>query len=43
MVLGAYEGVEGIPKEFQGSLNHWKSSEEMLSKLPLLRQHDKEL
>lgn len=36
MVLGAYHGASGIPKYLRDSLNAWKESEEMLSRLPLL-------
>merc|ERR1711871_328950 len=37
MVLGAMQGLEGIPEEWQSSLNHWQSSEPLLAKLPLLK------
>merc|ERR1711988_2024875 len=36
MVLGAKEGLEGIPQKWKSTLNHWDSSEALLSKLPLL-------
>merc|ERR1712070_872486 len=37
MVLGAKEGVAGIPKKYRDTLNHWKTSEALLAKMPLLR------
>jgi len=37
MVLGAKEGVGGIPEKWKSTLNHWSSSEALLAKLPLLR------
>jgi len=37
MVLGAMQGVEGIPEEWRSTLNHWKTSEALLNKLPMLR------
>lgn len=37
MVMGAYHGVEAIPKDLRESLNHWKKSEKLLQKLPLLQ------
>jgi len=37
MVLGAYNGVEAIPKEWKESLDQWDYCEKMLNKLPLLR------
>ena len=36
MVLGAYHGVEAIPKSFRDGLNHWDHSEELLATMPLL-------
>merc|ERR1712187_379229 len=35
-VLGAYLGVEAIPEDLKNTLNAWKKSEKLLSKLPLL-------
>ena len=35
-VLGAYHGVDAIPRAFKEGLNQWEHSEELLSKLPLL-------
>merc|ERR1719506_145888 len=32
MVLGAYHGVEKVPKELRTSLNAWKKSEKLLAK-----------
>lgn len=43
MVLGAKQGVEGIPQKWKSSLNHWKSSEALLAKLPLLQAPRAEL
>jgi len=37
MVLGAMEGLEGIPQKWKSTLNHWDSSEALLAKLPLLK------
>ena len=37
MVLGAYKGVNAIPKEWKSTLEQWDYCEEMLNKLPLLR------
>jgi ADP-ribosylglycohydrolase len=37
MVLGAYKGVNAIPKEWKESLDEWDYCEDMLNKLPLLR------
>jgi len=37
MVLGAYNGVEAIPKEWKESLDQWDYCEKMLNQLPLLR------
>ena len=37
MVLGAYKGVNAIPKEWKESLDEWDYCEEMLNKLPLLK------
>eukprot|EP00933_Yihiella_yeosuensis_P000047 TRINITY_DN10007_c0_g1_i1.p1 TRINITY_DN10007_c0_g1~~TRINITY_DN10007_c0_g1_i1.p1 ORF type:complete len:383 (+),score=88.59 TRINITY_DN10007_c0_g1_i1:183-1331(+) len=38
LVLGAYHGVDAIPKEFQKSLNAWGKCEKMLRSLPLLKK-----
>merc|ERR1711918_252527 len=32
MVLGAKEGVEGIPEAWKSALNHWKKSSALLGK-----------
>merc|ERR1711871_176536 len=37
MVLGAKDGVESIPAAWKSTLNHWKTSDQLLDKLPLLR------
>merc|ERR1712217_130409 len=37
MVLGAYHGTTAIPKDLKSTLNHWKKSEALLKKLPLLQ------
>lgn len=37
MVLGAMQGLEGIPAKWQDTLNCWKSADNLLNKLPLLR------
>ena len=37
MVLGAYKGVEAIPKEWRETLDQWNYCDELLSKLPLLK------
>jgi len=37
MVLGAYKGVNAIPKEWKDNLDDWEYCEEMLNKLPLLK------
>jgi ADP-ribosylglycohydrolase len=37
MVLGAYKGVNKIPKEWKETLTQWKYCEEMLNELPLLK------
>ena len=40
MVLGAYHGIDGALHDhpsLRDGLNHWNDSEELLSKLPLLR------
>ena len=36
MVLGAYHGVNGIPKSLRDGLNAWKKCDALLDKLPLL-------
>ena len=33
MVLGAYHGVDGIPKPLRDGLNAWSKSEQLLDKL----------
>lgn len=39
MVLGAYQGAEkGIPEDLKRSLNHWKRAEQLLAKLPLVKE-----
>jgi ADP-ribosylglycohydrolase len=37
MVLGAYFGINAIPKEWKESLDQWDYCEELLNKLPLLQ------
>lgn len=37
MVLGAVEGVNAIPIEYQTGLNHWDHSKALLETLPILR------
>ncbi len=37
MVLGAYFGVNAIPKEWRDTLDQWDYCEELLNKLPLLQ------
>ena len=36
MVLGAYHGMDGIPKPLREGLNAWKKCDALLNKLPLL-------
>ena len=36
MVLGAYHGVDAIPKEWRDTLDQWDYCDDLLSKLPLL-------
>merc|ERR1711972_193732 len=43
MVLGAYHGVEAIPSDLKDTLNHWKKSEKLLNKLPLLQEDRSDL
>jgi len=44
MVLGAKQGLEGIPDAWKSTLNHWKDSDRLLDSLPLLKgQASKEL
>merc|ERR1712217_549130 len=43
MVLGAYHGVEAIPSDLKDTLNHWKKSEKLLKKLPLLQEDRSDL
>ena len=38
MVLGAYKGVNAIPVEWKESLDQWEYCEELLNKLPLLKE-----
>lgn len=38
MVLGAYKGVEAIPKAWRETLDQWDYCDELLSKLPLLKR-----
>ena len=38
MVLGAYRGVEAIPREWKESLEQWEYCENLLSQLPLLKK-----
>merc|ERR1719247_2513238 len=37
LVLGAYHGINAIPKKFKDSLNQYKRCEKMLLTLPLLK------
>ena len=38
MVMGGHQGVEGIPKKFQGpSLVEWSTANDLLSKMPLVK------
>ena len=37
MVLGAYQGVDAIPKEWKETLDQWEYCENLLNKLPLLQ------
>ena len=37
MVLGAYHGVDAIPKELQTTLNHWDHASGLIKELPLLK------
>ncbi len=37
MVLGAYKGVNDIPKEWKDTLDQWEYCEDLLNKLPLLK------
>eukprot|EP00956_Cyclotella_meneghiniana_P042440 scaffold248464_cov119-Cyclotella_meneghiniana.AAC.2 len=39
MVLGAYH-ADALPLEWKRGLNHWSHSEELLAKLPLLKDND---
>ena len=38
MVLGAYFGVDAIPKEWKETLTQWKYCEDLLNKLPLINK-----
>lgn len=40
MVMGAYHGVDAIPKHLRTSLNAWKKCDKMLSTLPLLQKRE---
>jgi ADP-ribosylglycohydrolase len=37
MVLGAYKGVEAIPPEWKATLDQWTYCDNLLNKLPLLK------
>ena len=37
MVLGAYKGVDAIPKEWRDTLEQWDYCENLLNKLPLIK------
>lgn len=37
MVLGAYKGVDAIPREWKETLDQWEYCENLLNKLPLLK------
>ena len=43
LVLGAYHGINAIPKKFKDSLNQYKRCEKMLLTLPLLKTNKNEL
>ena len=43
LVLGAYHGINAIPKKFKDSLNQYKRCEKMLLTLPLLKSNKNEL
>ena len=38
MVLGAYFGVDAIPKEWKETLTQWDYCEDLLNKLPLIKK-----
>jgi len=38
MVLGAYKGVDAIPRQWRNSLDQWEYCDELLNKLPLLNK-----
>jgi ADP-ribosylglycohydrolase len=38
MVLGAYKGINAIPSEWKESLDQWSYCDELLNKLPLLKE-----
>eukprot|EP01051_Picozoa_sp_SAG22_P007480 SAG22_NODE_528_length_9431_cov_7.192135_8_plen_383_part_00 len=38
MVLGAAQGVEGVPENLRSTLTEWKHCEKLLDKLPLVKQ-----
>jgi ADP-ribosylglycohydrolase len=38
MVLGAYFGVDAIPKEWKETLTQWKYCEDLLDTLPLIKK-----
>jgi len=37
MVLGAYQGINDIPKEWQATLDQWDYCVDLLNQLPLLK------
>jgi len=37
MVLGAYQGIKAIPKEWKATLDQWDYCDDLLSQLPLLK------
>ena len=37
LVLGAYHGIDAIPRQFKDSLNQYKRCKKMLMTLPLLK------
>lgn len=39
MVLGAYKGVNAIPKEWRDTLDQWEYCENLLNKLPLINKN----
>ena len=42
MVLGAYKGIQAIPKQWKETLEQWEYCENLLNQLPLLNNLEKE-